>query len=163
SAQYGQNALARLAAGSSFKLGGGDLLVGGEGKTYDGPWQIPERIRKLDGIVRYTIGAPTSQFSILGLAYHNRWNSSDHIPLRAVEEGLISRFGQLDSTDGGITQRYSLSGSYRHIGGRSSQLVQLFGIYSDLQLFSDFTYFLDNPVQGDQFSQTDHRMILGGN
>jgi hypothetical protein len=163
SAQYGQNALARLAAGSSMNLGAGTLLLGGEGKTYDGPWQIPERIRKLDGIARYTVGPATSQFSILGLAYHNRWNSSDQIPLRAVQEGIISRFGQLDSTDGGITQRYSLSGSYRHIGGNSSQLIQLFGIYSDLQLFSDFTYFLDNPTNGDQFSQTDHRMILGGN
>ena len=49
--------------------------------------------------------------------------SADQIPLRAVEEGLLSRFGQLDSTDGGVTQRYSLSGSYRRIGGSSSQFV----------------------------------------
>jgi hypothetical protein len=163
SATYGQNALVRFAGGTSTRLGKGTLLVGGEAKSYNGPWQLPEKVRKLDGIVRYTTGAPTSQVSLLALAYHNRWNSSDQIPLRAVEEGVISRFGQLDSTDGGITQRYSLSGSYRHIGGRSSQLVQAYAVYSDLALFSDFTYFLDNPTKGDQFSQTDHRMIIGAN
>lgn len=163
SAVYGQNDLARVAGGTSMRLGGGNLLFGGEGKTYDGPWAVPEGVRKLDGIARYTAGEPTSQFSLLALAYHNRWNSSDQVPLRAVEERLISRFGQLDSTDGGTTQRYSLSGSYRHIGAGSSQLVQAFATYSDLQLFSDFTYFLDNPTRGDQFSQTDHRVILGAN
>ena len=163
SAQYGQNALVRLAGGTSFRLGSGDLLIGSEGKTYNGPWQIPERVRQLDGIARYTVGPATSQLSVLGLAYHNRWNSSDQIPLRAVEEGLISRFGQLDSTDGGVTQRYSLSAGYRHIGGSSSDVLQVFGIYSDLRLFSDFTYFLDDPFRGDQFSQTDHRAILGAN
>ncbi|MDQ2668416.1 MAG: TonB-dependent receptor, partial [Gemmatimonadota bacterium] len=60
-------------------------------------------------------------------------------------------------------QRYSLSGTWRHLAATSTQLVQLFAIRSDLTLFSNFTYFLDNPTRGDQFSQTDHRTILGGN
>src|SRR5207253_2218061 len=118
---YGQNRLARIAAGSSFRIAGGDLLLGGETKTYDGPWSVPERVRKLSGLARYTVGAPTSQLSLLTLAYHNGWSSSDQIPLRAVNAGLVSRFGALDSTDGGATQRYSVSGSYRHVGARSSQ------------------------------------------
>ena len=160
---YGQNGLARLAGGTSYRIGGGNLLVGGEGKSYDGPWVLAEQVRKFSGLARYTWGSIGSQFSLLGLAYHNRWNSNDQIPLRAVNEGLITRYGQLDTTDGGASQRYSLSGSYRHLGERSTQLVQLFAIYSDLTLFSDFTYFLDNPVRGDQFSQTDNRVILGGN
>jgi hypothetical protein len=163
SVSFGQNGLGRAVYGNSFRVAGGDLLLGGEGKVYNGPWQIPERTRKLSGVARFTWGAPTSQFSLLGLAYHNRWNSSDQIPLRAVQEGLISRFGDLDSTDGGATQRYSLSGSFRHIGSASTQTVEAFAVYSDLALFSDFTYFLDNPTQGDQFSQTDHRTILGAN
>ena len=162
-AVYGQNNLARLAVGNSFRFRGGDLLIGGEGKAYDGPWQVPERLRKLSGVARYTKGAPTSQFSLLGLAYRNTWSSPDQIPLRAVRDGIVSRFGQLDSTDGGATQRYSLSGSYQRIGGSSSQLVQVFGVYSDLGLFSNFTYFLDNPTRGDQFEQTDKRVILGAN
>ncbi|MEO8336972.1 MAG: TonB-dependent receptor [bacterium] len=163
SVTYGQNGLARLAAGRSSRIGGGDLLIGGEGKAYDGPWQLAERVRKFSGMARYTWGSIGSQFSVLALAYRNRWNSNDQIPLRAVEEGLIGRLGQLDTTDGGTTQRYSLSGSWRRIGTRSSQQLQLFGVYSDLTLFSNFTYFLDNPVQGDQFSQTDRRTIVGAN
>jgi hypothetical protein len=160
-AAYGQNNLLRVAGGSAFDVGRGRLLVGGETKTYDGPWQVPERIRKLSGVARYTAGAPTAQFSLLVLGYSNRWNSADQIPLRAVDDGTLSRFGQLDSTDGGTTQRYSVSGSYRRIGARSTQRVEAYGVYSDLTLFSNFTYFLDNPTRGDQFSQTDRRAIFG--
>ena len=158
----GENGLARLAGGKSFRLGGGDLLFGGEVKAYNGPWQRPEDVRKLSGVARYTWESGSSRFSVLGLAYHNRWNSNDQIPLRAVSSGLISEFGQIDSTDGGNAQRYSLSGSWKHIGSRSVQEVQLYGIYSDLNLFSDFTYFLDNPIRGDQFHQPDRRYIVGG-
>ena len=161
--EYGANGLARLATGRSLPLGAGNLLIGGEGKAYDGPWELKENIRKFSGIARYSIASGASQFSILGLAYHNRWNSNDQIPLRAVTDGAISRLGQIDSSDGGASQRYSLSGSWRHLAANSTQLVQLFGVYSDLTLFSNFTYFLNNPIRGDQFSQTDHRVILGGN
>ena len=163
SVEYGANGLARLAAGRSIRLGGGDLLIGGEAKEYDGPWVLKENIRKFSGISRYSWSQGNSQFSLLGLAYRNHWNSNDQIPLRAVEDGAIGTFGQIDSTDGGASQRYSLSGSFRHLGSTSTQLVQLFAVYSDLVLFSNFTYFLGNPIRGDQFSQTDHRTILGGN
>lgn len=84
--------------GASARVGPGDLLIGGETKTYDGPWSIPEKIRKFSGVSRYAWGTPLSQFSVLGLAYRNRWNSNDQIPLRAVDRGLITRFGQLDPT-----------------------------------------------------------------
>ena len=161
--EYGANGLARLAAGRSMRLGGGDLLIGGEAKEYDGPWSLKEKIRKFSGISRYSWTLGSSQFSLLGLAYRNGWNSNDQIPLRAVLDGSIGTFGQIDSTDGGASQRYSLSGSFRHLGNTSTQLVQLFAVYSDLVLFSNFTYFLENPLRGDQFSQTDHRTILGGN
>lgn len=159
----GGNGLARLAAGASGKLGAGDLLLGGEVKGYDGPWQVAERLRKFSGVARYSWGRGSSQFSVLGMAYHNQWNASDQIPERAVTGGLISRFGQIDGTDGGHTQRYSLSGSWRHAGGASVQEAQVFGIYSDLSLYSNFAYFLDDPVRGDQFNQRERRVVLGGN
>jgi hypothetical protein len=96
------------------------------------------------------------------MGYHNRWNSSDQIPLRAVESGLITRFGNIDGSDGGNTERYSLSGSWRHLGENSVQEAQLFGIYSDLSLFSNFGYFLADTLQGDQFNQGEQRVVLGG-
>ena len=161
--EYGGNGLARVAAGRSLAIGRGSLLIGGEGKEYDGPWLLKEEIRKFSGIARYSLTSGTSQFSILGLAYHNRWNANDQIPLRAVDDGAISRLGQIDSTDGGTSQRYSLSASWNHLAASSTQLVQVFAVYSDLVLYSNFTYFLDDPLHGDQFNQTDHRTIVGGN
>jgi hypothetical protein len=159
----GENGLARLVAGGSTRAAGGDLLAGGEVKAYDGPWERPERVRKLSGLVRYSWRRGASRFSVLGMAYGNRWDSNDQVALRAVTGGAISRFGQIDSTDGGAAQRYSLSGSWRRVGRRAVQEVQLFGIRSDLSLFSNFSYFLNDPVRGDQFQQVDRRTILGGN
>lgn len=159
----GEHGLARLAAGGSRRLGSGDLLLGGEAKGYNGPWEVAERIRKFSGVVRYSWERGTSQFSVLGMGYHNKWNASDQIPQRAVDGGLISRFGQIDGSDGGNTQRYSLSGSWRHVGGSSVQDVQLFAVYSDLSLFSNFGFFVDDPIRGDQFNQRESRVVIGGN
>ena len=99
---------------------------------------------------------------MLGMAYRNRWNSNDQIPRRAVDEGIVSRFGQVDPTDGGNSQRYSLSGMWRQISGSVVRDADLFAIYSDLTLFSNFTYFLNDPVRGEQFSQRDHRITMAG-
>src|SRR5690349_10724502 len=73
----GANGLARLAAGTSSRLGNGDLLVAGEAKTYNGPWARAEDVRKLSGLTSYSWQSGASQFSVLGMAYHNRWNAND--------------------------------------------------------------------------------------
>jgi hypothetical protein len=159
----GENGFGRVALGASNRVGAGDLLVGGEAKAYNGPWRLDQRLRKFSGVARYSWGTPSSAFSLLGMAYRNRWNATDQIPQRAVDDGQISRFGFIDDTDGGNTSRYSLSGSWNRIDSKGTQNVQLFGVYSDLSLFSNFTYFLDDPVRGDQFNQREHRVVLGGN
>ncbi len=153
---------ARLAAGRSARLGTGTLLLAGEGKTYDGPWRVDQQLRKGSVMARYTWGAPTAQFSLLALGYRNSWDASDQIPLRAVQSGTVSRFGQVDPTLGGTTARYSLSGSYHRIGNTSQQAVQLFGIKSNLDLYSNFTYQLDAAL-GDQFNQREDRTVVGVN
>lgn len=159
----GEHGLARMAAGASSRVADGDMLFGGEVKTYDGPWTLDQRIRKFSGLARYSWDRGTSRFSVLGLAYRNRWSATDQIPLRAVSGGMIDRFGHIDDSDGGDTQRYSLSGSWQRLGDRSLQRAQVYGVYSALSLFSNFTYFLDDPAQGDQFNQRERRVILGGN
>jgi len=73
----GEHDLARLAAGASTSLGSGDFLVGGEAKTYDGPWELAQELRKFSGVARYSWERGASQFSILGMGYHNTWNASD--------------------------------------------------------------------------------------
>ena len=160
--QFGSNGLARAVLGRSMPLGGGDFLLGGEAKAYDGPWQRAEALRKYSGMARWSRERGASQISLLAMAYGNRWNANDQIPLRAQASGLISALGQIDSTLGGNSSRYSLSASYRHIGASAVRSVQAFAIRSSLDLFSNFTYFLDDPVNGDQFEQVDQRTVVGG-
>ena len=159
----GEYGYSRAVGGTSIAAGGGTLMLGGEAKGYNGPWSIDERLRKFSGIARYSAQRGPSRFSVLGLAYRNTWDASDQIPLRAVRDGAISRFGQIDPSLGGATSRYSLSAEWNHLGERSTQTVQLFGIASTLDLYSNFTYFLDSETGGDQFNQREGRVVFGAN
>mgnify|MGYP003342826287 CR=1 FL=1 len=76
---------------------------------------------------------------------------------RAIDQGLIGRYGSLDSTDGGIASRYSLSGKFAQSSDIGQTDINAYVIHSSLQLFNNFTYFLDDPVHGDQFEQSDRR------
>jgi hypothetical protein len=157
----GELGYTRAVGGTSLQLPAGELLVGGEAKRFDGPWQVEERLRKLSGMARYTAGRGTSRLSVLGLVYRNTWDASDQIPMRAVTSGSLSRYGQVDPTLGGEASRYSLSGQWDRLGSRSMQRVQLYGVASSLDLYSNFTYLLENGVQGDQFNQRESRVTLG--
>jgi hypothetical protein len=161
--ETGGNGLLRAAAGGSARVGGGDLLAGGEARGYDGPWERAQELRKVSGLARWSWERGPSRVSVLAMAYGNRWNASDQIPRRAVADGLIGELGQVDSTNGGRARRLSLSAEWSRTAGRGSREVQLFAIHSDLDLYSNFTYFLDDPVRGDQFRQQDRRTVLGGN
>ena len=158
----GEHGLARVAIGTSVRLGPGDALVAGEVKAYDGPWALDQRLRKVSGVARYSWDRGASRFSVLGMAYGNRWSATDQIPQRAVEDGRIARFGFIDDTDGGTTQRYSISADWSRVGSRATQKAVVFGLYSDLSLFSNFTYYLENPERGDQFNQRERRVVAGG-
>jgi hypothetical protein len=152
-------------AAASTPLGsGGTLLAGGELQRNDGPWDLPEDLRKLSGMVRYTREGATSTFSLLALGYDNEWRASDQIPTRAVEAGTIGRFGNFDDTLGGASSRYSAIASWNRATSSSSQRIEVYGAYYELDLFSNFTYLLDDPADGDQFRQQDHgRTIIGAN
>jgi TonB-dependent Receptor Plug Domain len=153
-----------VAAGSSDIGGSGTLLMGGEIHGYDGPWDVPEDLHKASGVLRYTYEGRRTTLSLLGLAYTNKWNSSDQVPLRAVESGLIDRFGEIDTSLGGNTSRYSLSGTWNRSTGSSSQSVDVYAIRYGLDLYSDFTYRLDDPTDGDQIRQHDKgRWTFGAN
>ncbi|MDQ3145297.1 MAG: TonB-dependent receptor [Pseudomonadota bacterium] len=148
----------------SVEVGGGDLLVGGELQTFDGPWtDIDENVRKRSGLLRYSGDVGAGRGHVMIMAYANKWNSPDQIPQRAVDQGLISQFGSIDPTVGGKSSRYSLSGGWTGaaLGGRLN--AQAYAIDSSLDLYSNFTYLLDDPVNGDQFRQVDERRLYGFN
>jgi len=149
-----------LAAGSTT-VGDGTLLAAVEANKYNGPWDVPDNVRKLNGVLRYSQGTATDGFTISGMAYSNGWNSTDQVAQRAVDQGVIGRFGSLDPTDGGTSSRFSLSGNWAQSSAYGQTKVNAYVIRSSLNLYNNFTYFLDDPVNGDQFSQLDRRMVYG--
>jgi outer membrane receptor protein involved in Fe transport len=153
----------RLLGMGSTKVGDGTLLVAGEAGTYDGPWVNPDNMRKLNGMLRYSQGTALDGLTITGMAYGNRWNSTDQVPQRAITSGLIGRFGAEDPTDGGNTSRFALSARIAGTDEGGSWKANAFAVKSELDLFNNFTYFLDNPTLGDQFHQHDDRVMAGAN
>jgi hypothetical protein len=163
-AGYGDHGHRRVVAAASAPIGPGTLLGGGEYHGNDGPWEVPEDLQKLSGMLRYTVEGSTSTFSLLALGYDNAWNASDQIPQRAVDSGAVGRFGSLDPSLGGATSRYSGIASWNRSTGGSSQKLEFYGAFYRLDLFGNATYFLDDQVDGDQRRQQDHgRTILGTN
>lgn len=140
----------------------GTLMVAGEVARFDGPWENPDDVRRLNGVVRYANGSYDNGFALTAMAYSGHWNSTDQIPAYAVDQGLIGRFGEIDPTDGGAAHRYSLSGRWHATDAGSATRINAYIVKSDLSLFSNFTYFLNDPVNGDQFQQADDRLLAGG-
>ncbi|MGH8582366.1 MAG: TonB-dependent receptor [Gammaproteobacteria bacterium] len=151
-----------LLAGSTA-LGPGHLLGGFETFDNQGPWDRPDDYRRYNGVLRYSQGDRPNGFNLTAMGYDGSWNATDQIPRRALESGLIDRFGALDDSDGGNTHRYSVSGEWRRSGADSATHAHAYFIDYALNLYSNFTFFLDDPVNGDQFEQADARQVYGFN
>ena len=159
----GGNGFARSFFANSPKLGNGNLTYALELFHNDGPFVEPDNYRKLNGVLRYSEGTKGNGFNVTAMAYRAKWHATDQIPQRAVAEGTVDRFGAIDQTDGGKVERYSLSGAWARTQGTSSTQVNAYVIRNKLDIFSNFTYFLGDPVNGDQFAQPDRRITSGLN
>ncbi|BCB26082.1 TonB-dependent receptor [Sulfurimicrobium lacus] len=158
----GQNGYRRTLLAGSPKAGDGNLLYAFEWSHNDGPWEVPEGFRKLNGVLRYSQGGERDGFSVTAMAYDADWRSTDQVPQRAIDAGLISRFGSLDPSDGGKARRYSLSGDWAKSGADSLTKASAYFIHSSLSLFSNFEFNLNFPAPvGDQFEQSESRDIVG--
>jgi outer membrane receptor protein involved in Fe transport len=162
--EAGGGGYARALFAASPPLGAGHLIAALEVAHNDGPWGHPDEYRKVNGVLRYSQGDTVNGFSLTAMGYHGAWNSTDQIPERAISSGLIDRFGTIDPSDGGHTYRYSGTVDWQHGSshGDASTRVTAYGIGYDLDLFSNFTFDLNDPVRGDQIEQADHRFISGG-
>lgn len=138
------------------------FLYGLEHQRYDGPWQdISEDVGKTNLWLKQTWQREDSRLELMFMAYDNSWNAADQIPARAVDQGVITRFGSIDETVGGDSSRYSLSLNWTRNLGTGTLHAAAYGIDYDMELYSNFSYFID--PQGDQFQQIDRRKIYGGN
>jgi TonB dependent receptor/TonB-dependent Receptor Plug Domain len=157
----GEDGYVRTMAAASPQVAAGDLLLGVEYARHDGPWDVAEAYGKLAGLAKFTSGDSDRGWGLEAMGYDGHWHSSDQIPLRAVEAGLIDRFGTIDPTDGGRTHRYSLSGDWWQTLGAGRLHADAFALDSALDLYSNFTYAID-PVHGDQFEQFEQRRVYDG-
>ncbi len=153
---YGRALLA-----DTFKAGSGHVTAAVDLFRNDGPWDRGEDYHGGKALLRLQQGDATRGFSLTAAGYDAKWFSSDQVPLRAVESGLIGEFGLIDPSDRGNSSRYSLSAETHR--GDAETLTRISGylLSYDLNLFSNFTYFLDNPEDGDQFEQQDDRTVAG--
>src|SRR5258705_21211 len=160
---FGSNGYQRAMAANSYDSGPGHLLYGFELFHNDGPWVDPEDYRKLNGVLRFSQGTNADGYTLSLMGYHGKWNATDQIPQRAVDDGTISRFGAIDPTDGGRTSRYSLSlDRHKTLENGGVFHMDVYAIKYRLNLFSNLTFFLDHPPPfGDQFEQADNRTIVG--
>lgn len=153
----GNQGFMRGLAANSHGAGGGTILYAFELNTKDGPWLRKENYRKFNAVLRYSQSYGDTRFNITAMGYGANWNATDQIPQRAVQAGSISPLGSIDPSDGGESHRFSLSSALQHKSKLGITRINLYTIHSNLALFSNFTYFLDDPVNGDQFSQVDKR------
>ncbi|CAA0125540.1 Vitamin B12 transporter BtuB [Halioglobus japonicus] len=155
----GENNFYRMLLLDSVPLMDGTVSYAMEANRYDGPWSdIKEDVKKYNLMLKYARSLGDGEASVSVMAYDNKWHSPDQIPLRAVEEGAIDELGSIDETLGGKSRRYSLATQWQN----ERWDVSAYAIRYTLNLWSNFTYFLDDEVDGDQFEQRDNRWLYGG-
>ena len=160
-AGFGEEGYRRGLFMGSTGLLGGTLLGAGEVYHNDGPFDVPDDYNRLNGVARYFRGDAQDYFTLTAMAYSGKWNSTDQVPLRAIAEGLIDRFGSLNPTDGGVSTRSSLSFSRVKRTDDDQLQVSAYVIRYKLDLWSTFTYYLRDPIDGDQMLQHDDRVVYG--
>jgi hypothetical protein len=166
-ATLGEKGYARLVGAGSTGLAGGNTLLGAiEVMRNDGPWRLKEGLRRTNGVLTLAGGSNASGWSASVMGYDARWHSTDQVPQRLIAAGSylgkpFGRFDAVDPTDGGETSRTSLSAEWHDSDARGSTRVSGYALHYTLNLFSNFTYFMDRPDTGDQFAQRDSRNVFG--
>ncbi len=150
-----------LAAGSRTVSDGVTLLSAIEHVQNNGPWTVPEHLRKLNSQFILSSGSPRQGWTTSLSAYRASWTATDQVPLSLIDNGTIGRYDSLDPTDGAHTQRTSVSGTWHQASDKARTHINWYALQYDLALFSNFTYF-QNRVNGDQFAQKDQRTAFGG-
>ncbi len=129
----------------------------------NGPVESSQNFNRINLMGKYTGLLGDDQLLSISLSHFtSKWDASGQIPERAVAQGLITRFGSLDDSEGGITSRTNANFKLLKTFDNNDFLSnQLYFINNQFQLFSNFTFFLNDPVNGDQIEQHENRNIFG--
>ncbi len=139
-------------------------LFAAEGYYTNGPFENPNRYFRTNLLGKATTNlAGRDELSLTATFHKSQWNGSGEIPLRAVQDGSLDRFGAIDPSEGGKTLRSTGRLNYHYDTTSGGQFfANAYGQYYRLDLFTNFTFFLNDPVNGDGFTQTDRRVMYGG-
>ncbi len=157
----GENDYFRAVLGDSWVVGDGVLTLGGEHTRENGPWSEPDSYRRFNGFLRYHVGDDDNYFNVTAMAHAGEWDATDQIPRRAIRDGRLGRFDAFDTSSGGETARHSLQMSWQAKNASTTTHMDAWVGYYDLDLFSNFTYLLSDPINGDQFEQKESRFFAG--
>lgn len=159
SIEVGSYGYRRFVTGGSVEIGSGDLLAIGQVKLNDGPWELSEDFEGYSGLIKYSAPIGDADFQVSLNIYDASWNPTEQLPERAIGTSLCEdRFCSLDDTLTGYTERQILTANYESDNWRITGYVQ----HYDWSLLSNFTYFLEDPVNGDQLRQFEERWTFGG-
>ena len=147
----------RFVGANSHELANGDLIYAGEVLVRNGPWELEQDLTRISAVVKYTGYYSGFDLHISALAYDSEWTSTNQIPLRAVQNGVTSRYGFIDPDLGGESSRYSLIGNL----AQEAYNISVYVSHYKLNLINNPTYFLNDTVNGDEFEQEDQRWIYG--
>ncbi len=170
SLELGARGFRRSLAAGSTQVGGGLKLLGAlELAHNDGPWALKENFKKTNAVISLSDGNAANGWRVSLMDYRAHWRATDQIPERLIGQpyiggtstGIFERFDAIDTTNGGQTQRSSLSGQWRKTGQGVRDEVSLYALRYSLDLYSNFTYFTQG-LGGDQFLQKDARSVYGG-
>lgn len=137
--------------------------IAAEYSLTDGPFESSQNFSRNNFFAKYSgTLSETEKLTVIASHFNSTWDASGQIPQRAVDQGLITRFGAIDDTEGGTTSRSNLSLNYTKALNESTFIKSnvFYSLY-DFELFSNFTFFLEDPLNGDQIRQFEDRKIFG--
>jgi len=140
-------------------------FIASEYITFDGPYVSSQNFRRMNLFGKFTnVLEDKSKFSITASQFSSEWTASGQIPQRLIDAGIISRFGAVDDTEGGKTSRSNFNFEYyKPISENLFFKGNTFYNNYQFELYSNFTFFLENPIDGDQIKQKENRTIYGFN
>lgn len=158
-AEVGSYGYRRFVAGGSASVGGGDLLAIGQVKLNDGAWELAEDFEGYSGVLKYSTPLGDGDFQVSATLFDASWNPTEQIPERAIGTPLCKdAYCTLDGTQNGFTERQIFTANYESESWRITAWAQ----HYDWELLSNFTFFLEDPVNGDQLRQYSSQWSYGG-
>ncbi|HDZ06014.1 hypothetical protein LCGC14_0130190 [marine sediment metagenome] len=140
-----------------------DAYIASELYLTDGPFDSPQNFNRINILGRYhykDIGK--EELTLTASHFQSKWDASGQIPQRAIDQGIIGRFGAIDDTEGGQTSRSNIMMNHtKFLGDDQFLKTRAFVSSYDFELFSNFTFFLEDPENGDQIRQYEDRTIMG--